>query len=564
MKINIVCLDESLISTGARKLAAYVCSLNPDTTVHYIALGRYRSPMAWLFPRHPGTLDARTAHSMADPIADADIVAFSSMSHLAEQTKAIIREVRRINPQTFIMWGGIHPIIVPEDAIEHADAVCTGEGEFAFAEFLDAFRTGSDYTRTRNFWFNRQGRVTRSGFRPLMSSARMDALPFPLYGHGNEMVYRPRKRRYEPLSRSDYMNFVGLTYNTIWTIGCPFRCSFCANTRFIDNDPAYTKLRYPSPRWMVDEINSARRSHPHLSNVVFHDDSFMALPPHVLRRFAELYAAEVDLPFCVMGVIPGYVSAEKMEILLEAGLNRVRMGIQSGSERILDFYERPTSRRKILAATDTLAKYRRYMIPPGYDMIVDNPIETRQDVVDTLELTYRMSRPFSFNFYALRVQPNTQMARQFASLSVSPGDIGKKTYTSLTPSFANCLLMLLLLFRPPRRLFDQLLQRVKPVGETQRMYPLTYLLLRLAFLSKRVLSHVCRLDFTTTPGHTAAVLWRLGLVRLFNRHLRPRFKRPPARLCEPVGGQHLSPTRPQGSASTRHRPTSTIGAARAE
>lgn len=177
MRIHIVSLDESLISTGVRKLAAYVCMLNPDTTIHYIALGNYRSPLAWLFPHHPQTLDSQQAYSIAEPIADADIVAFSSMSHLADHTKAIIREVRRINPKAFIIWGGIHPILVPQDAVEHADAVCTGEGEFAFAEFFDAFRNGRDYTGTRNFWFHRAGTIIRNGFRPLMTSAEMDTLP---------------------------------------------------------------------------------------------------------------------------------------------------------------------------------------------------------------------------------------------------------------------------------------------------------------------------------------------------------------------------------------------------
>ena len=47
--------------------------------------------------------------------------------------------------------GGIHPIIVPEDAIQHADAICTGEGEFAFAEFFDAFKNGRDYLRFMDF-----------------------------------------------------------------------------------------------------------------------------------------------------------------------------------------------------------------------------------------------------------------------------------------------------------------------------------------------------------------------------------------------------------------------------
>ena len=51
---------------------------------------------------------------------------------------------------------------------------------------------------------------------------------------------------------------------------------------------------------------------------------------------------QIDVPFCVMGVIPNYVREDKLRVLIGAGLNRVRMRIQNGSDRILTFYERPT------------------------------------------------------------------------------------------------------------------------------------------------------------------------------------------------------------------------------
>ena len=101
---------------------------------------------------------------------------------------------------------------------------------------------------------------------------------------------------------------------------------------------------------MLDEIESAVRKHPHISSVLFHDDSFMALPRDVLREFGEEYKRRVDIPFCVFGVIPNYVLEEKFDILCRAGMNRVRMGIQSGSARILDFYKRPSPPEKVRRA----------------------------------------------------------------------------------------------------------------------------------------------------------------------------------------------------------------------
>ena len=85
--------------------------------------------------------------------------------------------------------------------------------------------------------------------------------------------------------------------------------------------------------------------------VTFTDDSFLALPYEVLEEFSKLWKAEIRIPFAVMGVIPNYVREDKIALLLDAGMNRIRMGIQSGSENILEFYKRPTKLKKIKEAT---------------------------------------------------------------------------------------------------------------------------------------------------------------------------------------------------------------------
>lgn len=525
MKINVVSIEDSLISVGVRKVSAHVRRLNRDTTPYYVPLGNFRSLRTILRARYASGFDPQhDALTVAEPIADADIVAFSSMTHMAAQTKAIIAQVRRISPAAYIIWGGIHPIIVPEDAIEHADAVCTGEGEFAFEEFFDSFRAGRDYTRTRNFWFRHRGTIIRNEFRPLMTSVEMDSLPLPTYGRG-ESVFDWRRHTFRPTACSDYINYIGLAYNTVWTIGCPFRCTYCGNTKFLDNDRAYTRLRHASCRRVVDEIKAACSIHPHITGVVFHDDSFLALPTRTLQEFAALYKAEVGLPFCVLGVIPNYVRREKIEILLDAGLNRVRMGIQSGSRRILDFYKRPSPPEKILEAANTLADYAHFMIPPAYDIIVDNPIETRKDVVETLKLAYELGRPYTLNIFSLRVMPNTDLVKQFRDLGVSVHELSEDSYRRMDPTAANCLLVLLALVKPPRRLFRWLLRRAAPMTHPQSRFPRLLFVLRLLFFIRRAWDHMRFMDFSVLPGRSGWVCWRVGIVAFWRRHLVPKFER---------------------------------------
>lgn len=537
MRINIVSIEDSLISLGVRKVSAYMRQLNPDTKVFYVPLTNFFSLWNVLRPSYSNELDQeRDVEPMATEIADADIVAFSSMTHVAEQTKLLIAEVRRINPNAYIMWGGIHPIIVPEDAILHADAVCTGEGEFAFEQFFDAFRNERDHTATRNFWFSQGGKIIKNDLLPLMTNQEMNQLPLPTYAD-DERIYEPKKRAYQAMTEAHYLKFTGLTYHTIWTIGCPFKCTFCANTKFIENDKTYTRLRFPSAKWIVDEINAARRIHPHLSNVILLDDSMVALPLKVLTEFAELYKREVGLPLFVAGIIPNYVKRDKVEVLLEAGMTTIRMGIQSGSKRVLDFYKRPAPPERVLAATEVFADYSKYMIPPSYDFILDNPIETREDLVDTLELIYKMRRPFTLNLFSLRMQPNTTMARQFEELKIRPEDLASESYKSLRPTFFNCLIVLLTLIKPPRRVFDLLLRGVRGVSDEQRLYPAIFFVLHSLYVFKRGFSHLRFMDFTRLPGRFAWVFWKLGIVGFWHRHMIRHFKRKRPLATDPMTAQ---------------------------
>ena len=232
------------------------------------------------------------------------------------------------------------------------------------------------------------------------------------------------------------------------------------------------------------------------------------------------------LPFAVYGVIPNYVDRDKFEMLTWAGMNRIRMGIQSGSRAILDFYKRPTPPEKILAAGAVASSFApKYHIPPVYDIIMDNPIETREDVVATLELLYELARPYTLLIYSLKVIPNTGLAEAMKARGIDLDQIDD-SYLVVPPRAANLLLYLLVLWRPPRWLWERLLERVRASAEPQSLYPRLGMLLRTLYLTKRVLGHVRVADFSITPGRTSYFLWRLGLVRFWQRWFVRRAPRP--------------------------------------
>ncbi|MDQ3980117.1 MAG: radical SAM protein, partial [Actinomycetota bacterium] len=250
--------------------------------------------------------------------------------------------------------------------------------------------------------------------------------------------------------------------------------------------------------------------------------------------FAELWREELAIPFTVYGVIPNYVKEDKFEILTWAGMNRVRMGIQSGSQVILDFYKRPTPPERILEAGRVIAKFSaKYHIPPAYDIIVDNPIETRQDVLDTLELLYTIDRPYTLYIYSLKIIPNTELERAFTERGIELDGINS-SYMTIPPRWANILLYLLAVWRPPRKVWNLLLKRVKPSSEPQKMYPRLGTFLRLLYLAHRAYGHLKHADFTVLPGRSGYILWKLGVVNFVDRRFRPRPPKPKPEKHKPV------------------------------
>jgi radical SAM superfamily enzyme YgiQ (UPF0313 family) len=514
IRIAVVSVEDGIENLGFRHISAFIRTKCENTQIYYISTGNWRSLKRYLFATSVSKLNDSDIFLAARQLADTDILAISAMTPYSENAKRLIAAARSVNPRVYVIWGGIHAIMEPEDAIQHADAVCTGEGEFAFEQFYDAYVAGKDYTQTPGFWFRTELGVVKNRNLPLMSQAQMDSLPPPTFFDGEQFFVR--RKGFYPLTVWDSLNSTGLAYNTIWTIGCPFKCTFCGNTKFIEYDQGYRKPRHSSVRVIVDEVKRAVAKCPHIKNIIFSDDSFLALKLEILREFAEIYKKEIGLPFTVPGVIPNYVRQDKIAVLVDAGLVRVRMGIQSGSERILQFYDRPTPLPKIWYALNILKDFTPAMIPPAFDIILDNPVETQADTLATLDMIYDMPRPYTLNTYSLRVIPNTEMAKRFEETGTRVPDI-KTCYFSNRPTLGNVLAHLLPLWKIPEPLYRRLRTKVLPSHVDQPLYPILFLLVRVVFLSTRAFNHLRFMDFTTLTGPFGYLMWKLGIVDFWTR-----------------------------------------------
>ena len=520
--IRLACVEDGLDNTGFRKIAAFIKSIHQNTQVAYVPTANWRNLIGVLMERKGGNLQSNDITEVATFMAAGDVAAFSSMTQSAPTVYKIIAEVRRINPKTYILWGGIHAIITPEDAIKHADAVCTGEGEFAFQTFLENFKKGKDFTSTPSFWFQKNGIVIKNRNLPLMTPKQMDELPDLAFDVG-ELVYR-QGQGLKKIDRTDYLDYTGLQYGTVWSIGCPLHCTYCGNTKFIEYDNAYRRIRHASPQIIIDEIKRAVSKQPHLSTVAFHDDSFLSLPYIQLEEFAKLYKEQIKIPFVIYGVIPTYVREDKLALLLDAGMNRVRMGIQSGSDKILEFYKRPTTLTRIKEATEILNKFKKFMIPPSYDIILENPLETNEDTRATVDMLYEMPRPYALNIYALRVIPNTTMAKDFETKGIKIPPIDKNYFIDYHRTLGNIVVFALTFWKMPKWIYKILRKRIYPVQTKQPTYPILFKIVRTLFFVRRAYDHIRYMDFSVLPGRLGYMMWKIGIIGFWQKYILKRYK----------------------------------------
>ena len=210
-----------------------------------------------------------------------------------------------------IIAGGIHATVVPEEVIRvpGIEMVCLGEAEEAMVELAEAMEKGRDPGRILNLWVKRGEEIIKNSVRPLLPN--LEALPFP-------------DREIVPYELPDLSLMAGR--------GCPYACAYCANSaRRAIYKGLGQYVRQRSPANLLAEIRAAiqTRRPPKLD---FNDDVF-TLNKAWVREFCSAYAAEFDLPFDV-NVHVETVDREMLELMKRAGCRWVRVGVESGSERV--------------------------------------------------------------------------------------------------------------------------------------------------------------------------------------------------------------------------------------
>lgn len=310
------------------------------------------------------------------------LVAMSAMSPTWLASDPYLRGIRRALPSTPIVVGGYQGIVAPEETIAHpaVDYVCVGDGEEPLVTLIRRLRgdEAGDGPIPGLWDKDGTGRIRRT--TPVLVR-ELEGMPFPDYSiferPGGLAYLNPRAIQSPRLT----------TVPVLSGRGCPYRCSYCANTTLLDLHGIKSGfLRKFEPAALTREL-AALRDRYAVDYFQFWDEEFL-YDLRYARALLPRYRDEVGLPFSMFVRVEN-MSDELCRMAAEAGCHSMWFGIESGSPGYRRQYlDRRMSDDVIVAAAEKAARHgiKRFCFN-----MVGLPFETRAQVDETLALSRRIA-----------------------------------------------------------------------------------------------------------------------------------------------------------------------------
>lgn len=317
-----------------------------------------------------------------------DIVAYSVTTGKHQEMILLNKKIKE-NFQVYSVFGGPHPTFYPEIIKEEGiDAVCVGEGEEAFVEFVNKLEKGKSVDKVKNFWIKKNGKIIKNPLRNL--NENLDNLQFP----DRELIYR-KDPFFRELKIKRFMT----------SRGCPFQCTYCFNRHY--NQLYKNKgriLRRRSVYNVIQEIKEVKEKYP-LGTVKFIDDTFN-LDKEWLKEFCEKYKREINLPF-ICNIRADLLTADMAFQLKQANCIIVYMGIETGNEKIRkEILERNMSNEQILNACRILRKEKIKIVSQN---MLGLPGETLENLFESILFNSKCKVDFP-GFSIFQPYPKTVIA----------------------------------------------------------------------------------------------------------------------------------------------------------
>ena len=307
-----------------------------------------------------------------------DVVGISCIfSSQYPAVREICRLVKEISGDIRTVTGGSHPTFLARECLgdRNLDYVILGEGDYAFRDLLGALRRGGEVAGLDGIAYRSRGEIRVNPKTRYIEN--LDELPLPArdllpmeryFAVDIPHSITPLKRRHTTL---------------ITSRGCPQKCTFCPSTNFWGN-----RARVRSPGSVLAEMHHLKDAWG-IEEIQFEDDNLTFNP----RRARDIFQAMIDEDLRLKWSTPNGVAVwtlneELLDLMKESGCYELTLGIESGSQEVLDTIIRKPL--KIERAFRMVEYMKQLGIRTCGFFILGFPGETREQVYQTLRVIKKL------------------------------------------------------------------------------------------------------------------------------------------------------------------------------
>lgn len=309
-----------------------------------------------------------------------DYIGLTATTPLVNNALAIAAFAKEHFPGVKIVFGGVHPTVMPDEVLKHpqVDFVVIDEGEETMKELV----SGKNKEEILGLCYKQNGEIIKNPSRPLIKD--IDTIPPPAYHLLPMKKYYPATGSYKRLPAMILFA----------TRGCPGRCTFCYQTF-----RGVTRKR--SAQSIIDEIKILQSDYG-IKEVAFYDDTF-TLFKTVVKEFCEIIIKDkIDLTWSCFTRVD-CVDENMLRLMKKAGCHLILFGVESGDGEILKNINKNISLKQVEEVVRTA---RRVGLETRASFMFGNQGETEETIKKTIDFAIKLD-PDEAQFNVATAYPGT-------------------------------------------------------------------------------------------------------------------------------------------------------------
>jgi len=231
--------------------------------------------------------------------------------------------VKRLSPTLPVVVGGIHPstAVGYKYLMENSkiDYILLGECEWKFLNLLECLNNNGETDRLSGLISRKNGEINVSS--GLSRVSQLDNLNVDR-GLVDMEKYFKAGTPMAPFATS------GRTISTVWTRGCPWKCSFCASVKFWGRH-----IRQRSFDHIIAEVEDSIDRFG-IEEIQITDDNFSVDRTFVTKLLKKLVPYKLKF-MPANGLSVHSLNKEIIDLLADAGFYQISLAVESGSPRVL-------------------------------------------------------------------------------------------------------------------------------------------------------------------------------------------------------------------------------------